>query len=77
MNDSTLTSFRPKLERETSNGWNHRYLIIGRVLLGWATVVKGEPWEGPWIGVRFANNKHGSFIRFGVRGFSCAIGFAK
>jgi hypothetical protein len=58
-------------ERESSNGWDHRWLQIGkRLLIGWATLVPGEPWEGPWIGARVTKNS----IRFGIRGFACGIG---
>jgi hypothetical protein len=63
-----------KFERETSNGWNHRFLTAGRLFLGWATLVKGEPWEGPWIGAKFVKSDKGAFARVGVRGFACAIG---
>lgn len=51
---------------------NHRYLYTGRVLIGWATLVKGEPFEGPWFGIKAANG----YIRFGTRWGCVAIGVA-
>lgn len=74
-----LSRLRPKFERETKNGWNQRYLYLGRILIGWATTVPGEPWEGPWIGLRFHREQTtgARFVRFGVRGFACALGIAK
>lgn len=70
--------FRPQYERKTSNGWDERYLSFGLILIAWAALAPGEPWEGAWIGFRAARSSAGRFVRFGLRPFGAfAIGVAK
>ena len=66
-----------KFERKTSNGWDERFLSVGRVLVAWATLAPGEPWEGARIGFRAAHSRAGRFARFGLWPFGViAIGVA-